>query len=85
MSCLHYGRHDIYTFFWNVGVDRWFVRDDKFKKKMNCRSIDLLLLNVILSAVKESILQQTGCLHYGRHDIFAFYQNVGQQLYYFQK
>jgi hypothetical protein len=24
-------------------------------------------------AVKESILQQTGCLHYGRHDIFTFF------------
>ena len=25
-------------------------------------------------AVKESILQQTGCLHYGRHDIFTFFR-----------
>lgn len=24
-------------------------------------------------AVKESVLQQTGCLHYGRHDIFTFF------------
>ena len=24
-------------------------------------------------AVKESILQQTGCLQYGRHDIFTFF------------
>ena len=23
-------------------------------------------------AVKESVLQQTGCLHYGRHEIFTF-------------
>ena len=29
-------------------------------------------------AVKESILQQTGCLHYGRHDIFTFFQNMAQ-------
>ena len=33
-------------------------------------------------AVKESILLQTGCLHYGRHDIFTFFQNAGQ---YYQK
>ncbi len=34
------------------------------------------------SAVKESILLQTGCLHYGRHDIFTFFRNMGQLLYY---
>ena len=28
------------------------------------------------------ILQQTGCLHYGRHDIFKSFRNVGQLLYY---
>ena len=37
------------------------------------------------SAVKESILQQTGCLHYGRHDIFTFFRNMGQLLYFYLK
>ena len=36
-------------------------------------------------AVKESILQQTGCLHYGRHDIFTFFRNMEQLLYYCYK
>ncbi len=27
-------------------------------------------------AVKESMLQQTGCLHYGRHEIFTFSECV---------
>lgn len=30
-------------------------------------------LNSTSGAVKESILQQTGCLRYGRHDIFTFF------------
>ena len=49
-------RLDSSLFYFTLSVDRWFVRDDKFTKKMNCRSIDMLLLNVILNAVKESIL-----------------------------
>lgn len=31
---------------------------------------DLFFRAARLNAVKESMLQQTGCLHYGRHDIF---------------
>ncbi len=31
---------------------------------------DLFFRAARLNAVKGSILQQTGCLHYGRHDIF---------------
>ena len=34
--------------------------------------------NVIMSAVKETLQQQTGCLHYGRHDNYAFFQNAGK-------
>ena len=40
-------------------------------------------LNSTSGAVKESILQQTGCLRYGRHDIFTFFRNLGQLLYYY--
>ena len=41
----------------------------------------MLTQNVIFRA--KSILQQTGCLRYGRHDIFTFFQNVGLLLYYY--
>ena len=33
----------------------------------------MLTPNVILSAVEGSLQQQTRCLHYGRHDIYAFF------------
>lgn len=34
----------------------------------------MLPQNVILSTVEESLLQQTGCLHCGRHDNFTFFR-----------
>ena len=33
----------------------------------------MLTPNVILSAVEGSLQRQTRCLHYGRHDIYAFF------------
>ena len=35
-----------------------------------------------MSAVKETLQQQTGRLHYGLHDNYAFLQNAGKQLYF---
>ena len=35
-----------------------------------------------MSAVKETLQQQTGSLHYGLHDNYAFFQNAGKQLYF---
>ena len=40
-------------------------------------------LNKRPGAVKESILQQTRCLHYGRHDIFTFISECGSTVYYY--
>ena len=37
------------------------------------------------SVAKESILQQTGCLHYGRHDIFTFFPEYGSTAILLQK
>lgn len=34
------------------------------------------------SAVKESLLPQTGCLHYSRYDIFTFF-GIWVNLYYY--
>ena len=38
-----------------------------------------------MSAVKETLQQQTGRLYYGLHDNYAFLQNAGKQLYFSKK
>ena len=35
-------------------------------------------LNSTSGSSQRIYTQQTGCLHYGRHDIFMFFQNMAQ-------
>ena len=38
-----------------------------------------------MSAVKETLQQQTESLHCGLHDNYVFFQNAGKQLYFSKK
>lgn len=66
----------------DFNLNRYYAKNpDKNLVGIFCNNIDVApkcyfsgkLSTARPRAVKESVLQQMGCLHYGRHDIFTFF------------